>query len=334
MATSQPIIIRRREVTDDELRQMLIAAAAAGEDDFFGRFEYFIPDDPFTTLMRGEALLSRCGALEPAAYAKLRKGTPFYWLTWGALEVHDYETAAFYIDAAVSEDLRGADDSGVDRTAVRTPALLFFLIDDSSTAQALLPYVKQLRARIDSAVNDYKVRPDAEPTPIDLQSYLLRKAILKGNEHLRTLVTTFMSFLLEWDHRSKLIALRTEPGTAKPFFIHLFKGCVLFESPLKANPNKPPQKDMLVSILEELWPSLSFAGKRRDSASGYTFQQVINNLPSDDTSVCTAVVRTARIRNTTGHNLGWQASLSSAEYNSLAAYVASSCLHAVACLYK
>lgn len=143
-----------------------------------------------------------------------------------------------------------------------------------------------------------------------------------------------MSFILEWDHRSKIIALRTESGTVEPFFIHLFKGCVLFESLLKANPKKPPQNNMLVPILDELWSDLGFAAKKRDGASGYTFRQVIIDLLSDDNSVCTAVVRTARIRNTTGHNLGWKVSLSVAEYNSLAAYVASSCLHAVASLYK
>jgi hypothetical protein len=51
-------------------------------------------------------LLTRCSKLEPSAYAKLHKGTPFYWLAWAAFEVHDYETAAFYVDAAVSDNLK------------------------------------------------------------------------------------------------------------------------------------------------------------------------------------------------------------------------------------
>jgi len=41
---------------------------------------------------------------------------------------------------------------------------------------------------------------------------------------------------IEWDYRSTLIELRPGDGTAEPFFIHLFRGCVLFESLLKANP--------------------------------------------------------------------------------------------------
>jgi hypothetical protein len=338
MPNSQPIVIRRREVADDELRQMLITAAAVGDSaNFFGRFEYFFSDNPFVTLLRAEALLSRCRKLAPDAYAKLGKGTPFYWLAWGALEVHDYETATFYIDAAVSEDLKSADDGRVNRNTVTTPSLLFFLIDDSNSAQTLLPYVRLLREKLDCAINDYKTRPDGDPnelTFIDVQNSLLRVAILKGNEHLRTLVTTFISFLLEWDHRSELIALRTEQGTAEPFFIHLFKGCVLFESLLKANLKRRPTNNTLGPILDELQSALGFAAKPRCKTGGFDFQTIIRDLSSDDNSVYTAVERTARIRNTTGHNLGWQVSLTADQYNSLAAYVASSCLHAVARLYR
>jgi hypothetical protein len=272
MPNSRPTVIRRREVADDELRQMLITAAVAGDTaDFFGRFEYFFPGDPFATLLSGEALLGKCRKLAPDAYEKLRKGTPFYWLAWGAFEVHDYETAAFYIDAAVSEDLKAADDDGADRGSVSSPALLFFLIDDRNPNQALMSHVRLLRDKIDRAVNDYNARPDADPTQltfIDVQNSLLRTAILKGKEQLRTLVTTFISYFLEWDHRSELITLRTEQGTAEAFFIHLFKGCVLFESLLKANSKRRPTTNTLGKILLELQADLGFGAKSRINNTG------------------------------------------------------------------
>ena len=151
-------------------------------------------------------------------------------------------------------------------------------------------------------------------------------------------MTTFISFILELEHRSQLIELRTELGTAEPFFIHLFKGCVLFESLLKANPKEAPrpENDTLGKILKQLQPRLGFGAEDpiEKKIGGYDFQTIINDLPSDDSSAYTAVVRTGRIRNTTGHNLGWQVSLPTAGIEALAAYVASSCLHAIACLYR
>jgi hypothetical protein len=336
----QSTIIRRREIDDSELRKMLAAAVDSGDtDDFFGRFEYFDPQNPLVTLVRGEQLLSKCHNLDRGAYEELHKGTPFYWLTWAAYTVHDYETAAFYIDAAVSEDLRSVDRAGDDRATASSPALLFFLVDNSSNAQALQQIVEVLRGKFDTAINDYSMRPGAYPlTFADVQSSLLRRAVLKGKEHLRTLVTALISYLLEWDHRSDLLKLRTEQGTAEPFYIHLFKGCVLFESLLKANDENPPApgNDMLGRLLTQLQPDLGFGATHPiyQDITRSDFPTIVNNFKTDDDSLHTAVVRTAQIRNTTGHNLGWQVSLSVPEYNKLAAYVASSCLHAIACLYK
>jgi hypothetical protein len=64
---------------------------------------------------------------------------------------------------------------------------------------------------------------------------------------------------IEWDYRSTLIELRPGDGTAEPFFIHLFKGCVLFESLLKANPKDipPPTRHTLDRVLQYLHSHLS-----------------------------------------------------------------------------
>lgn len=247
--------------------------------------------------------------------------------------MHDYETAAFYIDAAVSEDLKFYPGT------TSTPALLLFLVIDSDHRQALGEHVRTLRTEIDQAIIAYNRRPDAAVPPIgfaDLQTLLLQPAIKSDNEHLRTLVTTFISFFLEWDHRLKLIQLRTEKGTGEPFFIHLFKGCVLFESLLKANPKKQltSQKLALGKVLKELHSELGFGARNTMEVGGFDFQTIINDIPADEDSVFIAIERTGRIRNTTGHNLGWQVSLDAPTYNSLAGYVATACLHAIVRLYR
>jgi hypothetical protein len=337
MIAEQPTIIRTREIDDVELRRMLDIASSSGDvDNFFGQFDYYNPGQPFLTLQRGEALLSKCRKLAPDTYAKLRKGTPFYWLAWATFAVHDYETFAFYIDAAVSDDLKAADDAGKDRTTVDTPALHLFR-GNLSPEQALLPLTKILRNRITGVIDEYNNRPGHHPTPLtfdDIQGKFLNTAILRGNEQRRTLVTTFISYFLEWDHRADLIELRTEQGTAGPYFIHLFKGCLLFESLLKANPTKSPTNKMLSGILKELKPELQFNAEPDMTIGGSTFQQIVADLRSADSSIYSAIQRAGRIRNTTGHDLGWQVSLTASEFNSLAESVALSCLHAIACLYR
>jgi hypothetical protein len=315
----------------------MIRAAVASEDAgnvFFGQFEYHFTEDPSLTLTRGETLLGQCKEAAPDDYAKLHKGTPFYWLARAAFQVHDYETAAFYIDAAVSDDLRAADDRGDDRSTVSTPAILFFLIDESVPEQASMDLVKILRSRIESTIAQYNQLPGATLKRLafsDIRDTFLHPATTRGSEHLRTLVTAFISFILEWEHRSRLIQLRTEKGTAEPFFLHLFKGCVLFESLLKGK--APPNAgDTLGRVLNTLLPLLDL--KHQPKINDFTFERIVNELVLDDDSIPTAIERTGRIRNTTGHNLSWMVSLDNNQYNQLAGYISSSCLHALACLYK
>jgi hypothetical protein len=314
----------------------MINAALANEDIgdvFFDQFEYHFADNPFLTLTRGETLLEKCKEAAPDEYAKLHKGTPFYWLARAAFQVHDYETAAFYIDAAVSDDLRAADDRGDVRSAVSTPAILFFLIDESVPEQASMDLVKILRSRFESTIAQYNRRPGANLERLtfsDIQDNFLRPATTKGSEHLRTLVTAFISFILEWEQRSRLMELRTERGTAEPFFLHLFKGCVLFESLLRAKDSKSRNK--LDDVLSALHSNLGFAAPPKIRSSN--FQTIVNALTTDDDSIFSAIKQTGRIRNATGHNLGWAVSLNGLQYNSLANAIASSCLHALACLYR
>jgi hypothetical protein len=322
-------VLKSREIDGNELRQMLHTAVASGDarDVFFEQFEYHFPGQPFLTLERGEALLGKCKEVAPSEYAKLRKGTQFYWLARAAFEVRDY--------AAVSDDLRAADDRGDDRCAISSPAVLFLRVDDSVPDQASLDLVKILRSKIENAIDQYSQRPGANPRPLkfsDIQDAFLRPAIVRGNEHLRTLVTAFISFILEWEHRSHLIELRTEPGTAEPFFLHLFKGCVLFESLLKANPKAPQPGSMLGSAMNALRSELGLPAKLKNG--DFDFPTIVSDLTSDDPAIATAMERTRRIRNATGHDLGWTVSLNGSQYSSLAGYVASSCLHAIACLYR
>jgi len=315
---------------------MLQAAETIGRfSDFFSDFFYRFEDErSASTLDYGRTLLSRCAALSLTTYENLHKGTPFYWLARAAFIVHDYQTAVFYIDAAVSEDLR---------LGIKTsPALLFFLVDVLDERQANIDLNKQLRKRFDDVIHQYNqlFTPPSPLTLSDIQENFLKPALWptqsKPGEAWRALATALSSFLLEWPHRSQLLGLRCGAGSAEPFFIHLFKGCLLFESLLKANPKKTlttqPPIDTLNRVLKELLSELGLSSS--PDTSSLHFQDILNQIPFSSTSIPTVIGITCKIRNTTGHRLGWEVTLDTTKYDILAGYVAMACLHAIACLYR
>ena len=333
--------LQRRELGDAELRSMFLQAASGqtkDANDFFGRFKYVL--DLFNgsysaALDQGLGLLQKCKQIDAEAYRHIHKGTPFYWVGTAAFLVHDYQTAVFFFDAAVSEDIR----AGAHPINNSTPALRFIQIEGDHPEQAAQPLVEAMQARIEDAIAGYNSRPGRPGRAVDLKlnqirESFLRPAVSQGHENWRSLATALISYFLEWDYRSTLIELRSGEGTAEPFFIHLFKGCLLFESLLKANPKDapPPGASTLGSVLHHFYSCL---GIPHNLAIGNTdFPTVLRDLPSADDAIPTALQFAGRVRNTVGHNLGWKAALDRSQYDSLARMVAASCLHAIACLYR
>ena len=137
---------------------------------------------------------------------------------------------------------------------------------------------------------------------------------------------------MEWDYRNILFDIRPVQGTAEPYFLHLFKGCVLFESILKGNPKKPPPINYTLGrTLRFLHSEL---GIPNDINIGNTnFPDIIADLAGVNDSIQTAIQFTGKIRNTLGHNLGWVVNLDKMQYQRLFRMVSSSCFHAIAYLY-
>ena len=264
-----------RKLDDTELRSLFLQAAAGEAKDadaFFNRFEYFqrLRERSYSAALdQGIKLLATCKQIEPNAYQNIHKGTPFYWIGTAAFLVHDYQTATFFFDAAVSEDIR----IGADPVSKSTPALRFIQIEGNQPQQAARPLVIAMQSRIEDAIADYNNRP-GRPASVDslqlsqVRERFLRIGVSKGNEGWRSLATALISYFLEWDYRSTLIELRAGDGTAEPFFIHLFKGCVLFESLLKANPKDTPPStaSTLGAVLKHLCSRLGISPKNGSSA--------------------------------------------------------------------
>jgi hypothetical protein len=273
----------------------------------------------------GIKLLQEVKNLAPNEYHQTPKGTPFYLLGIAAYLAHDYQTAAFLFDAAASEDLAHSP------TNLNTPALLFMRLDNKNQNQAAFPIVNGVVARIGVSIKNYNARIGSKAFTIaDLRKHFLIQ-VLNSQPHLRSLITTFISFFAEWEYRSKLIDL-SRSASREPFFMHLFRGCLLFESLLKENPKKRPIKRTLGKILKsELYKELGIPATL--TISSPSFDSIVKSVapaqPINATIECTG-----KTRNTLGHNLVWStASLDAEKYDLLLGNIAASCLHAISRLY-
>jgi hypothetical protein len=326
-------------LTEDELhRAFLVASNGPRENgnNFFNQFKYrydLFAGNPAAARIQGLDLLNRCRSIDEAAYARIHKGSAYYWIGMAAWLVRDHELATFFFDASVAEDIR-AGSNPIDNLS---PSLRYILLDGASREQAAWELVRANEARMEELIANYNARPGrlqglAPLTIRDLQERFLRKSISPGGENLRSSATTLISFCMEWDLRNMLFDIRPILGTAEPFFLHLFKGCVLFETLLKGSPTNPPSINCnLRNALRHLHVELGIPANLNINSRG--FSTIIDNLARADNSIQTAIQFTGQIRNTLGHNLGWVVTLEKNHYYHLVRMVSSSCLHAISCLY-
>lgn len=325
-------------LTEDELRQSFLAASNGPRENgnhFFNQFKYrydLFNGNPAAALAQGLDLLNRCHSIDESAFERIHKGSAYYWLGMAAWLVHDHELATFFFDSSVTEDIRAGHNS-VDNLS---PSLRFMLLDITSREQAAFELVKANLIRMEELITNYNSRTGrpagAAPLTIgDVQEHFLRKSFVPGGGNLRASATTLISFCMEWDLRNMLFDIRPIQGTTEPFFMHLFKGCLLFESLLKASPvNPPPINCNLDDALRHFRNELGIPALKLGSRG---FSTIVSDLAGADNSIQTAIQFTGQIRNTLGHNLGWSVSLDKNHYHHLVRMVSSACLHAIACLY-
>jgi hypothetical protein len=275
----------------------------------------------------GLSLLNQTKQFAPEKYANEPKGTPFYFMGIAAFASHDYQTATFFFDAAVAEDVINYPEDN------NKPALLFMRLEKTELGEAAQQVVNIVIAKLGAALEDYVGRKDSRK---NLTLDHVREHFLDHLQRssLRTLTTTFISFLAEWDYRLQMIDLTHREVSREPFFTHLYRGCVLFESLLKENPVVQVKKtDALGEILKmpQLKERLGIINKVDTYCSDFEelVQLLTANMPPE-----TAIECTAKTRNALGHNLVWATqSLDRERYDLLANNIASSCLHVIACLY-
>jgi hypothetical protein len=237
----------------------------------------------------GIPLLYKCREINVAAYESIPKGTPFYWLGVATYSLNDYERSFFFLDAAVKED----SECGIDPNFFLTPVFLFVLLNSTPREQAARALVTDAQNRIRRSITDYNVLVESDRLSLELlREHFLMKALQINGENWRSLATALITFGLEWDDRNILFDIRPSNGTLEPFFLHLFKGCVLFESILKQNPKFPEAKnktnlDQLLKLLFshlELEESPDIHGKKLP-----TILTRLSNLPNQDETIDIAI---------------------------------------------
>jgi hypothetical protein len=270
-------------------------------------------------------LLSKRKRENPTQYSVDHKGWPFYVLGYAAFASHDYPSASLYFDAAVAADLR-FHPGDLNKPSMRFMQLLHTEGEDLLARDI----IAQTEKSAEEFLKDYCGRPDAQGITLDnLRDRFLRKQLSSVPER-RALVTAFISFVAEQPYRAKQMEL-IEAGSREPFFLHLLRGCVLFESLLKAAPDTPP--------LRTLRPALRHHARQLgiSVANIDTGETDFNNVPpllSSNMKIEETINTCAKARNTLGHNLVWATTnLTPQTYDLLVKNIAASCLHAISKLY-
>ncbi len=281
-------------------------------------------------------LLRFCKSIDADAFSRIHKGHPYYFIGITSYLLDDFQTAIYFFDAAVTEDL----NHGADPVNNPKPSTHFLMLEGEADYQSAKELTKFAQTKVERAIEHYaKITKNPEVPALTLDD--LRKDFiyyaLKATDKpgLRTLVTSFITYCIEWDFRNEHFEYDVKKGTSEPFFLHLFRGCILFESLLKLNPVISPTSKTLGGILQEAQITSKLkVNPIQGKKDGFVPKDMFDKLRRNDNSIDQAIQISYMARNTLGHSLGWNAYISQSQYRELYLIIATSCLHVIACLWR
>lgn len=297
--------------------------AASRADTLFNslRIPVLFGPSPTVQIRLWELILGLLRRSDETRYSLLHKGTPFYFLGIASYMAEDFERALYYVDCALSEDFRLHGSRWH-----RVPSGMFVRLDSIPESQFGRSLVHEAQGQLDRQNNGLVAHG---ATPLSLDSYRARlvNRAMQSKPALRSVVTAFLSFMLERQSRRTLLELAPAEGSGEPFFLHLFKGGLLFETLLKASDlgaamcvSKPRAtlKSLLVDDGVTTALGLSRAVQGLGSSS---FDQLLERVEEDEAAgrdFATRAIRAAwGIRNVTGHNVAWPRRPTTEEYDRL-----------------
>ena len=279
---------------------------------------------PYERFSDYEELLGILKEKDPEKFKAIHKGTPFFFLAWTAYDLRNFEQALFYLDAGIAEDIKNCRG---DWRLLPASQLLKLTLPARHSAERVTRLISCVLEAELTRFNIVSGRPTICLT--DFVSGFV-EPLFETTPKLRSVVTAFYTFLLEYEDRCRQLSLRsTEGGSLEPFITHLFKGGLLFESLLKhvyresstGNPYKT-----LGQIFQD--PNFKADFVKHVEASSGSLRDVYEAIIND--SLQTAFNTTAKLRNTTGHNLVWDDVFDETIYESLVDQEINAILHVVA----
>jgi hypothetical protein len=188
---------------------------------------------------------------------------------YAAFASHDYATASLLFDAAVAEDIRRFGPTA------DKPALLFIRLEDKDQEVLASQIIREIIASVNELLNDYSSRVGATPINLDeLRTHFIQPILSSPDVHKRTLITAFISFIAEWKYRERLIDL-IERGSREPFFLHFYRGCLLFESLVKGKLTTPlpADRNTLGPALQQMYSQLQIPHNLVLTCSDFDFEK-------------------------------------------------------------
>ena len=285
-------------------------------------------------------LLRTCRQIDIEAFEKIHKGHPYFFIGITSYQLGDYQTAISFFDAALCEDLKF--DSGEEG-----PTRLFFMLRGNEPCNAAKLQTQYIETKVERAINYYndEITKSKDIPKIDLD--FIRDTFIKyvidneGDPGLRTLLTTFFTFVVEWDFRNEHFELGAREGTSEPLLMHLSRGCVLFESLLKRNPFPKPQHEdqkgdlgkLLTHYKDEMKVNLpaDFTSKKTGIN---TLGKLLAELSKRKEVIEDSILITYWLRNVLAHSLAWEDRIDQESYRNLYLRVIKSCIHAINCLWR
>ncbi len=265
-----------------------------------------------------ELLFEKIQEIDPDRFKTMHKGTPYYFCGIAAFKAKDYERAVFYFDAALHEDAKNYDELKKKHPEEITqyqdaPAALFLKLQErvdagSNQVPTGIELTRQTKLLMEEALMIFYDEFKLPFNLMKLQEYFLKKAIEDENVEWRSAATALLSYVLESETRKKEFSLRSaHGGTMEPFFLHLFKGCLLFETLLKLSHQWPGGGLVTFYSDKKIRSALGVVNERSSEVKNKSIDDVVkvynlwrsNSIPVNERVLWIAY----GIRNATGHNL-------------------------------
>jgi tetratricopeptide (TPR) repeat protein len=112
------------------------------------------------------ALLTACKRIDANAFNRIHKGHPYYFIGISSYLLDDYQTAIYFLDAAVTEDI----NSGADPENNPTPSTRFLMLQGESNDQAAKQITEFAQAKVERALEHYHSEITKDPSISQLGS--------------------------------------------------------------------------------------------------------------------------------------------------------------------